>query len=488
MTSSRFLVVFAATVLSVQPQAPSTPKVAESPKPSSAERELAAKLDRYLVDSGFAGCALVAKDGRVLLEKGYGEADHERHVPFKKDTLVSIGSITKQFTAAAIVKLEMEKKLTVEDSITRFFPDAPEDKRSITIHQLLTHTAGLESDFAGDYDAVGRDDYVKRILASKLRSAPGKEHFYANAGYSLLGAIVEIASKEPYETYLAKHLFEPAGMRETGYRLPKWDKSRAPVGYRDGQRWGTMFDKPWADDGPYWALRANGGIESTLEDLWKWSRVLDDNGGENVLCAAAKKKMFTPHVAEGPGAESFYGYGWSISTAPWGKKVVEHNGGNGVFSADFRRYVDDGIVVITFSNDSRVKAWKFSGPLARIARGEDVAAGVPESSALTPLGDSAHHAVVRKFVEAFNTGEIAKIRSFRNEYIAPRPGVSDDERDRMAQRMFDEMKTLTVEGVIADSADAVNVRMKTGRGESVRFRFVFNAEDKISAIAVEAED
>lgn len=472
------IVLFAARV-------PTPPEVALATAQASATPELAGKLDRYLADSGFCGLALVAKDGKVLLQRGYGEADREQHAPFTLDKLVSIGSITKQFTAAAILKLEMEGKLKVEDPITRFFADVPEDKRAITLHQLLTHTAGLESDFAGDYDAVDRDEYVKRILNSKLRSAPGKEHFYANAGYSLLGAIVELASKQPYEAYLQKHLFEPAGMRETGYTLPKFEKSRAPVGYRDGKRWGTMLEKPWAADGPYWALRANGGIESTLGDLFKWSRALD---GSIVLSDVEKQKLFAKHVSEGPGAESFYGYGWSISTTPWGKTLIEHDGGNGVFSADFRRYVDDGIVVITFSNDSRVKAWKYSGPLARIARGEDVAASPSESVALAPLGDSARHAIVKKFVEAFNTGDIAKIRSFRTEHIAPRPGVSEDERDRMAQRMFDDMKTLAVEGVIADQPDAVNVRMKTGRGESVRFRFVFNAENKISAIAVDAGD
>lgn len=460
-----------------------TPQDARDPK---AAQDIGSKLDRFLVESGFRGCVLVAKDGKVVLEKGYGEADHERHLPFKTDTLVSIGSITKQFTAAAILKLEMEGKLKVEDSIAVFFPDAPEDKRAITIHQLLTHTAGLESDFAKDYDAVGRDEYVRRILTSKLRSAPGAEHDYANSGYSLLGAIVEIASKQPYETYLQGHLFEPAGMHETGYKLPKWDKARAPVGYLDGKRWGTMFEKAWAEDGPYWALRANGGIESTLADLWKWSRALD---GDGVLSPAAKKKMFTPHVKEGPQADSHYGYGWAIFTTPWGTRLIAHDGGNGIFSADFRRYVDDGIVVITASNDSRVKAWKFSGPLARIVHGENVAPLRDEPGELTALGESVRHGVIRKFIEAFNTNELARIRTFRAENMVSRPnGPSEEERDRMTKRMFDEMQRLTPQGVMAEDAESVTVRMKTARGEIVRFRFGFAPDDKINGIMVEAGD
>jgi CubicO group peptidase (beta-lactamase class C family) len=474
----------AALLCSLVPLSAASGARAQTAPDATATLDVASKLDRYLGESGFTGLALVAKDGKILLERAYGLADREHHVPLAIDALVSIGSITKQFTAAAILRLEMEGKLKVEDPITRFFTDVPEDKRAITLHQLLTHTAGLDSDFAGDYEPVGRDEYVKRILASKLRSAPGKEHFYANSGYSLLGAIVEIASKQTYETYLQKHLFEPARMHETGYCIPKWEKSRAPVGYRDGERWGTMLEKPWAEDGPYWALRANGGIESTLDDLFNWSRALD---GELVLTTAEKQKLFARHVAEGPRAESFYGYGWSISTTPWGKTLVEHDGGNGVFSADFRRYVDDGIVVITFSNDSRVKAWKFAGPLARIARGEDVKPEPKSANALPQLGDSARHAAIRAFVDAFNTNDIEHIHKFRAEHMVKRTdGPSESERDRVAQRMFDEMRKLALDGVIGEDKESVTVRMTTASGEKPSFRFEFDAQDKVAGLRIEA--
>src|SRR4029077_12786787 len=186
------------------------------------------------------------------------------------DTVFSVGSITKQFTAAAILKLEMQGKLHVEDAIGKYLANVPDDKRAITLHRLLTHTAGLESDFAGDYDPVSRDEYVKRILASKLRTKPGEVFFYANSGYSLLGAIVEIASGMPYEKYLRDNLFLPAGMKDTGYKLPNWPATRVAVGYHDGKRWGRLTEKPWAGDGPYWALRANGGIHSTLDAMLPW--------------------------------------------------------------------------------------------------------------------------------------------------------------------------------------------------------------------------
>lgn len=454
--------------------------------PPTIDGTLGPKLDRYLTESGFEGVALVAKDGKLVLLKGYGVADRESNEPYATDTIVSVGSITKQFTAAAILKLEQAGKLKVEDTLGKYFKDAPADKRGITLHQMLTHTAGLESDFAKDYDPVGRDEYVKRVLGSKLKSAPGSEYFYANSGYSLLAAIVEIASGQPYETYLREHLFLPAGMKETGYRIPKWDPRRIPVGYRDGKRWGTMLEKPWAPEGPYWALRGNGGIESTMTDLWAWSRALD---GDTVLSAGQRKKLFTPHVKEGPNADSHYAYGWAVFTTPWNTRLIAHDGGNGVFSADFRRYVDDRIVVLTGASDSQVKAWKLSPGLGRIAHGDEVAPERPLAATLKPIGDGPRHAVIRGYVETFNTKDLDKMRAFRAAHIVKRPaGPSEEQRDEMTRRMWSDFGSLAIEGVLAEGEHGVTVRMKPASAPPVRFEFLFTPDNQIEGLKIEAGD
>lgn len=446
-----------------------------------------ATLDRWLVDSGYQGAVLVAENGKVVLRKGYGEADRETHRPYGPDTVFSIGSITKQFTAAAILKLEMEGKLKVGDPIAKYLPGVPEDKSAITIHELLTHTAGLESDFAGDFEAVSRDEYVKRVLASKLRTPPGKEHYYANSGYSLLGAIVEIASGRPYETYLREHLFLPAGMKETGYRLPKWEEGREAVGYRGGERWGRMREKRWAADGPYWALRANGGILSTLDDLYRWHLALE---GDRILSAEEKKKMFTPHVAEGPAGESFYGYGWAISTSPWGTREIGHNGGNGIFSADFRTFPDDGIVVITASNVSSVKAWKAAGALARIAHGESVPVPPRVGAPLAALGTEGVDAAARAWFEALQADDpVAAMNVFRAAHASPGGGGrSEAERDRMIRRMHDDLTPLTVEGVVARADGELTVRGRSPQGGTATFRFRFTSDGKLDGVGVELGD
>lgn len=258
---------------------------------------LGEKLDAHmsrLEAYGFSGSLLVAKGGEVILNEGYGFADAQRKVPFTADTAFDIGSITKQFTAAAILKLEMQGKLSVSDPISKWLEGVPDDKKGITLHHLLTHSAGLKNVFGGDYEEMPRDRLVKAALDSKLLWAPGTRYQYSNAGYSLLATVVELASGKPYEEYLRENLWKSAGMARTGYRL----QEKGPLAhgiYREGEDWGTPLDKAWAPDGPWWNLRGNGGVLSTTGDLYKWHQALE---GEAILSKEAKAKMFTPHVPE----------------------------------------------------------------------------------------------------------------------------------------------------------------------------------------------
>jgi CubicO group peptidase (beta-lactamase class C family) len=314
--------------------------------------ELGAKLDsqmQQLVAKGFSGVLFIAKDGQIVLNNGYGLANKENKTSYSADTIFDIGSITKQFTGAAILKLEMQGKVRTTDKISKYFKDVPADKADITLHQLLTHSAGLVGVLGRDYERLTRDELIQKALASKLQYVPGEKHDYSNLGYSLLGAIIEIVTGESYGRYLHDNLFKPAGMHETGYVIPKWKRENLAVGYnrKDESRWGTPIDQLWDKDGPYWNLRANGGILSTVGDLYRWHLALE---GEKILSKEAKEKYYTPHIAEEPGGSSFYGYGWVIQKTRRGTKIIWHNGGNPYFFADFRRYVDDNVVVIVATN------------------------------------------------------------------------------------------------------------------------------------------
>ena len=238
---------------------------AQTPLPPSGtvRGESARILDEHLGRAeqfGFAGAVVVAKDGEVILHKAYGLADREAGKRVTTETLFDIGSITKPLTASAVLKLADERKLRVHDPITRFIDNVPADKRSITIHHLLTHTSGLANGFGGDYDLISRDSLVRVMLSSPLENPPGSKYEYSNAGYSLLGAIMEKASGLPYERYLRDRVLLPAGAASTGYKLVDWTGKPVAVGYRGSGRLGTPLEQRWADDGPSWHLRANGGL------------------------------------------------------------------------------------------------------------------------------------------------------------------------------------------------------------------------------------
>ncbi len=319
--------------------------------------EAARRVDDYLtrlVGHGFSGAVLVARNGQVVLKKGYGLANRATGLRYHAEMPSCIGSVTKQFTGAAIVKLEMEGRLATSDPIAKHLPGAPADKAGITIHQLLTHTAGFAGDLGGgDEEPIDRDALVARVLAAPLASRPGERFEYSNEGYSLAGAIIERVSGQGYEQYLRDHLWLPAGMRDTGYLLPAWPLTSLPIGYgEDGREWGRVFKRGWLADGPGWHLRGNGGVHATLDDLYRWHVAL---GNGELLSADALRKYQTGHVSSLDGSER-YAYGWGVEPTRRGTTVIAHNGGNGFFFTDFRRYVDEGVVIIAMTNQPVIRA------------------------------------------------------------------------------------------------------------------------------------
>lgn len=307
-------------------------------------------LERTL-PKGPGGGVAAARGGRLVHCAGFGWADRERRIPAGCDTAYDIMSMTKQFTAAAVMKLELMGRLRTGDRIGRYVGPVPADKRRITLHHLLTHTSGLE-DVGDDYDPVSRDAMLRAVLGSRLASAPGAEMRYSNLGYSVLAAIVEKVSGMPYERFLRRHLFGPAGMAHTGYVLPRWRPGQVAVEYDSrGRRMGRPFEHPWAADGPYWYLRGNGGLLSTPRDMYRWHRALN---GDAVLPVAAKRKMFTPYAVagEGPEGKLYYGYGWGVLPRSELGRVVEHDGGNDWSFGEYARFLDRRVMVFWITNEA----------------------------------------------------------------------------------------------------------------------------------------
>lgn len=307
------------------------------------------KIESYLKtleDEGFSGSVLVAYKGKKLVSEGYGLANREKGVENTKQTVFDIGSITKQFTGAGILKLEMQGKLAVDDKITKYFKNVPKDKQAITIHHLLTHSAGLSPAIGDDYEYITKADFLKKTFEEKLAFNVGTSYKYSNVGYTLLAMIIEQVSGTSYENYLYKNIWKPAKMMQTGYERPKYNQNEVAVGYRKTKVFGKPNEK-WDANGPSWHLKGNGGILSTVEDMYQWHRALV---GTKILSASAKQKYYTKHVEEGEDAGSYYGYGWAIFPTPRNTELIAHNGGNGVFFADFWRYLTEDIVIFSTNN------------------------------------------------------------------------------------------------------------------------------------------
>jgi len=313
------------------------------------------------VDNGFSGAVLVSYKGEVVLNSAAGFADRETELAFATDTVSSMGSITKQYTGALIMSLQEAGLLNVEDRLSDHFTDVPQDKADITIHQLLTHTAGIVGDLGRDEDPIERDDYLQLFWTAPLDFEPGSEHSYSNVGYSIAAAIAEIATEQSYEELLSERLFTPAGMSETGYILPDWSNRTIADGY-SGPDSLTDFGSNWGENGPTWHLRGNGGLLTTTEDFLKWNNAL---AGESVLSASSIEALQAPHADEGSGF-SFYGYGWVTEDTPAGP-LHWHDGGNGFHFANVLRFVEEDLVVIMLANEENSASIPLVWQLARAA-------------------------------------------------------------------------------------------------------------------------
>jgi CubicO group peptidase (beta-lactamase class C family) len=319
------------------------PLPAQSSRSAPAGDALARGLADYLARCeahGFSGSVLVAKDGKVLLAKGVGLADEKTKEPNTEHTLFEIASATKQFTAAAILRLCELGKLEVEDPISEHLPGVPEHSAAITIHQLLTHTSGIPR-----ANGKGRGDDLARAVRDYLdegpKTKPGERFGYWNGGYALLAGIVERCSGQTFMQFCAEHLFEPAGMRDTVFTGDEAPKGRAAAVGTSGRG-----PSRGALEHPYgsfaWQYRGMGGAVTTVHDLFLWHRALS---GDRVLSAASRKVLFEPALEK-------YACGWFVTRTDAGRTCHSHGGSVRGFVCDFRRYPEhDGCVVVLSNRD-----------------------------------------------------------------------------------------------------------------------------------------
>jgi D-alanyl-D-alanine carboxypeptidase len=295
----------------------------------------------YLDAKSFSGSILVAKDGTPVWRESFGAADREWDVANTADTKFRLGSITKQFTATAILQLAEQGKLSVDDPISKYYADAPPAWAKVTIKHLLTHTSGIPSYTAlpkffetSSKQPLTPDGIIKLTRDMPLEFEPGSKYAYDNTGYILLGYVIEKVSGETYADYVAKHIFAPLGMKDTGYDVSETILRHRASGYKptkDGWRNADYLDMTL----PY----AAGSLYSTTGDLLTWDRALTEG---KILTPASRQAMFTDYGHQ-------YGFGWRIDT-DGGHARVGHGGGINGFSTGIARYPKDGVVAIVLAN------------------------------------------------------------------------------------------------------------------------------------------
>jgi len=300
---------------------------------------LDAFIARYHELGLFNGSALVAEQGKPILRKGYGEANMEWHIANAPDTRFRLGSITKQFTATLVMQMVEKGQIDLNAPIARYLPDYPKKVGDrVTIHQLLNHTSGIPGytelpSFGEPRGRQSPEEFLKIFSGLDLLFEPGAKYSYSNSGFFLLGVILEKVAGKPYEQLLRERIFEPLGMKQSGYDSTRPILEKRASGY-DATLDGYV-NTSYLDMGePY----AAGSLYSSVDDLLLWDQALY---GERVLSAASKEKMFTPGLSN-------YGYAFVIHKGA--VTTIEHGGGINGFNTAITRDIEPRRLYVLLNN------------------------------------------------------------------------------------------------------------------------------------------
>jgi CubicO group peptidase (beta-lactamase class C family) len=333
-----------------------------------AQDGVSTKVDEYIgaemMSQQIPGVSLaVIKNGEIVLARGYGLANVEHQVPVKPETIFQSGSMGNQFTATAVMMLVEEGKLSLDDKITKFFPDGPAAWNNITVRHLLTHTSGM-TDYPDDFDLrrdYTEDELVQRIKPIPLAFQPGEKWSYSNLAYVMLGVLIHKVSGKFYGDYLQEKVFQPLGM-STARVISESDivPNRA-AGYRLVN--GQLKNQDWVS--PSLNTTADGALYLTVYDVATWDAALY---GEKLLKRSSLETMWTP-VKLNDGKPHGYGFGWALNIVR-GHRLVEHGGAWQGFKSQISRYIDDKLTVVVFANQIRANPAKIAHGVAALFNAE----------------------------------------------------------------------------------------------------------------------
>lgn len=330
------------------------------------DEQISAKADEYMAAAEkidkFSGTILIARNGKPVVSKGYGMANYEWGIANTPQTVFRLGSITKQFTAAAVMLLQERGKLSVNDAVCKYVAECPAAWEPITIKQLLSHTSGIPNytafpDFAAKaIMPIPTAELLAQYRSKPLDFTPGEKYSYSNSGYHLLGLIIEKASGKGYADFLQENIFGPLGMTQTGYdsheSLIKWRANgyaRKGEGFVNAAYMDMLL--------PY----AAGALYSTTGDLLIWDQALLT---EKLLKRASLTEMYTP-------VKGNCAFGWNVGKRG-SRTAISHGGAIYGFATQISRFPDDRVTVVVLSNVQGSSPGAVANNLAAAAFGEPV--------------------------------------------------------------------------------------------------------------------
>ena len=302
-------------------------------------------VQKMMKDQKITGLSLaVIKNGNPIVNKGYGLANVEHNVPVTAETVIRLGSLSKQFFTTAILKLKEEGKLSIDDSVHKFFPDAPETWKPIQVKHLMSHSSGLKREGPAYNNSVIQPDLViiKSAYSLPLDFKTGEKYQYCNLAYFMLAEIITQVSGMPWQDYIQEKLFIPAGMKNSGMT------DFYPIIPNRASGYMHKNDVLVNADAMY-AVRPSGGFLSTSTDMICWDKVLRE---KNIILKKENwESLWQPFIktSDSPSSKTYYGFGWTIDELN-GRKTVSHSGANTGFRSYYTRFVNDGLSIIILTN------------------------------------------------------------------------------------------------------------------------------------------
>ena len=422
--------------------------------------------------------------GQILLAKGYGEANIELGVPVKPETVFQSGSMGKQFVSAAIMMLVEEGRVSLDDSITKYFPDAPAAWKPILIKNLLSHTSGL-----AEYESDERtgpsgpfylrldfteDELVKKIEAMPIEWAPGTNWAYRNTNYVLLGVVIHKVTGKPYWEFLQERIFRPLGMTSTQLISDRDIVPNRAAGYELEN--GQLKNQEWVS--PTFNSTADGALYFNVRDLAKWDEALY---GTRLLKQASIDRMWTVYLLnDGKPNPDNYGFGWVINEQN-GHKRIEHSGEWQGFTSHIARYPDDGITVVALMNLAGGNPTLIAHVVAGLA---DPALKVAKLSAVTD-DQPAIEVALTKVLGKIVAGE--DIRPECTAELAARitPEASKRAQERLSRLWPGGALTLVKRSPVSDQAGLSTSIFRLSKGtDAALIYFGEDAGGKISTLGI----